>query len=427
MVMAHVTGTGMAMVQASRPDTSYGRLLTKAFCIGLTVIGLALLLAAQAVSGALAKKSPPLAAMVYPANGFAWQELAGLKFKIEAVSAATIASGAQAAAPDALQAYRLEPLSAESLALIGLAKSDPIQHDAIMLGAGKINQRNLTLQGNLLNLYLARDDFPQTIHQLNTILRVRPSMKADILPVLVPALQDDRAVPALAQTLNQGTEWTNDYLRLASANPPALSNLLALRQSLTPDAGVNSETDRLILHGLIGARRYAEAYRAYVNLAGINNAAKPETLPNTLGWRNAYLPFDWRLADSPGFRAFSDSAEQGMPAPQKAQGTLDFSIARGEGGVLAERMIRRPPGPFAVTLDYAMQPAGRGDNVRLEILCADPSQRILDVMTKPGRKTYAVGAMPKNCQFVRLRIHARAWSRDGPITGAIKQIVLSRQ
>lgn len=415
--MARVTGMDMGMDHPERPSFTRGRILAKAIGIIAIALGLTVLLAANAVSGVLAKKNPPLSLAAYEGNGFAWQEMADLKFRSEAVSAETISQGAILAEPDAIRAYTLEPLSAKALALIGLAQDQPDRQDTIMLAAAALNKREQTLQGNLLNLYIGRGDFAQTTYQLNNILRVKPELKDTILPVLVAALESKQALPPLAKTLNEGTIWTNDFLSMASKHPPAVGNLLSLRQNLTAEAGVELETDRHILRALIAARRYDDAYGAYRALANIDSAGPPILLPRKIDWRAQFYPFDWRLADDPGFRAFANS-----------QGDrLEFSISRGSGGVLAERMFPGPAGAFAVTLDYTLEPVGRGDNVRLEIVCADSARKLVDEITTPGRVTYDVRTPPPGCDFIELRIHARAWSSDRNTSGTINSITLERQ
>lgn len=417
MDTARVMGMDMGMDQPERPSSSQGLILAKAIGIIVIVVGLAVLLAANAVSGVLAKKNPPLSLAASSENGFAWQEMADLKFRSEAVSTETINQGAISAEPDAIRAYELEPLSAKSLALIGLAQDQPDRQDAIMLAAAAINKRDKTLQGNLLNLYIRRGDFAQTTYQLNNILRVKPELKDSILPVLVAALESDQAVPALAKTLNEGTSWTNDFLSLASQYPPVVGNLLTLRQALTAEAGVDLDADRHILRALVAARRYDDAYGAYRTLAKIDNSDPPTLLPRKLDWRAQFHPFDWHLADERGFRAFANSEGD----------QLEFSISRGSGGVLAERMLPSPAGPFSVTLDYILEPVGRGDNVRLEIACADSARKLVDEMTAAGRVTYDARTPPQGCKFMELRVHARAWSSDGKISGTIKNITLKPQ
>lgn len=411
-------GMAMAMEQPQQTDPSRSRTrIVKAVFVVVAVLALAAVMFAQAASGAWAKKNPLVAASLFPANGLAWQQKADLTFKTTAVSAETIQDGARAAAPDAMRAFQLEPLSPTALALIALAQQQSDKRDGILLTAANINQRDLFLQGNLLRLYTEREDFSQITRQLDEIIRIRPAMKKSILPVLVNTLEDDRAVPALAQIMNSGAAWTNDFLRLASGNRPLLGNLLAVRERLKPAAGVNPVTDRAILAALVAERRFAEAYASYAVLAGPRAVKQPSQLPATLDWRSEFYPFDWRLADARGLRAFSDEAGD----------NLDFTIGRGEGGVLAERIFKAPTAGFGITLDYSIERTGRGDNIRVEMICENISRRILDVLPEVGRQTFAVGPLPANCGFIKLRLHGRAWSREGTISGSIKPISLDPQ
>ncbi len=370
--------------------------------VTVLVLVIAALAFLQAASSVLTRKQPIYAAQLFPLNGLAVEQLAAREFTSTVKTEADIVPAAMAAAETARRAFAHDPLAPKALAILAIGESDATDKQQLLNAATELNRRDLLLQGLVLEGQVARKDYVGTLDTLNSILRVHPEQKASFFPILMQALGDDAALPALAGILDRDEEWHDDFLKAASRNPAAIPNLAKLRLS---QGKVDPEVDRRLIDGLVAAGEVEQARRIFASATGRDTTVPGENA--TLDWISEFPPFDWKLADEAGFRA-----QLGGSATE-----LEIFVRGGKGGPIAERLITLPTGPFTIRVAHTLAPAEQVKDVRLQLRCPGAEEPFFDEPFRIRPHGFRVRATPTQCTSVLLTVHARAWSGRSSIRG----------
>lgn len=388
----------------------------------LIALPLAVLSGAQSLSSALLRRAPDLALAVFPANGLAAEEAAFRKIAAAAAPAAASGSApatalrradlarlaASSAAP-AKAAIRREPLTARAFVLLALTEADSARRRAILLSAARLTRRDPTLQNLLIEEYGRSGDYAGTIGTLDAILRVHPEQEEVFFPALAKTLAEQpAAVPALARLLAQPLPWRARFLDAAVNAPGAPDNLAAVRAQITLD---DPAFDRNLIARLAADGRLEAAERLYAKVAG----ARPGTGGAEQAWRADFPPFDWQLADQPGFRA--QSGEQ--------PGTLEIAVRPGNGGAIAERVIRNPGARFTLRLGHKVEPQSQTGDLRLTVTCRSAGAEPFFDQPFAGTESVFAVEPPASCPFLTLSITARAWTGGNPLDAVLAPIETS--
>ena len=378
--------------------------------LALITLVIAALAFAQAASSVLTRKQPALAAQLFPLNGLALEQLASREFTGRVKAEADILPAAQTASPTALRAFSHDPLTPKAIAVMAFGQAEGAAKQGILDAAITLNRRDLLLQGLVLEGQVTRRDYAGTLKTLDSIISVHPEQKARFFPVLMQALSEDAALPAMAGLLQGGSDWHEDFLQSASRNPAIIPNLAKLRLSQgTVDAGI----DRRLIDGLVDAGEVVQAQRIYRAAGGTDVTIAAEK--TDLAWQSAFPPFDWKLADEAGFRAqlASSSTE------------LDVFVRGGKGGALAERLIANPGAGFIVRIAHNLNPPDQVKDVRLQVRCPGDEQPFYDQSLSTRPNEYLVTGVSGRCAYLSIAIYARAWSGSSSIRGTISPIEIS--
>ncbi|MXO82057.1 hypothetical protein GRI35_01550 [Altererythrobacter aestiaquae] len=374
--------------------------------IALVLAALAFL---QASSSVLTRKQPALATQLFPLNGLAWEQMASREFMSGVTEEADIVPSAQSAADTARRAFALDPLAPKAFAVLAFAEGAGETRQEVLGAALEINRRDLLLQGLVLEGEVARKDYEGTLATLSSILRVHPEQKTNFFPVLMQALADDAALPALAGILDRSEEWHDDFLGSAARNPAVTANLATLRLSR---GAVDPDIDRRLIEGLLAAGDVGKARNIYV--AASNTAETNARTPSPIDWRKDFPPFDWKLADEAGFRA----------QLAKNQTDLELFVRGGQGGPIAERLIAVPLSGFTVTVEHQLGPPEQVKDVRLQVRCFGDEEPFYDEPFRIRRHSFRISNVPARCDFVTLTIHARAWTGRSAIRGTLSRLAI---
>lgn len=371
----------------------------------LIAIPLAVLSGAQALSSTILRRAPDSALAVFPANGLAAEEVAYRRIAAAAVPAAggtgaspesaprpaDFARLAVSAAVPARAAIRREPLAARAFVLLALAEPDGARRRDILFSAARLTRRDPALQTLLLEEYGRSGDYAGTIGTLDAILRVDPDRRDVFFPALAKTLAEQpAAVPAFARLLAQPLPWREGFLAAAVIAPGAPDNLAAVRERITLN---DREFDRKLIARLAADGLLDAAERLYAKVAG------PQRDGAGQAWRADFPPFDWQLADQPGFRA--QSGEQ----PE----TLEIAVRPGNGGVIAARVLRNPGAAFTVRLGHKVEPQSQTSDLRLKVACEGGGNPFFDRPFTGSASVFTV-ERPPSCPFLTLSITARAWT-----------------
>jgi len=381
--------------------------------IAATALGLLLacLLAAQALSSVSLRKAPELSVRLFPANGAAREQHAFSIFVSGVSAPGDEPEAARSAAAEALEAVKREPLAPKAYAILALASPDGASRRAILDGAHKLNRRDPTLQGLVLQERLADQDYPGTIETLDQLLRVNPELSRDFFPVLASALAEEETLPLFAQMLDGSASWHEGFLAHAVRQRAILQNLAQLRAEI---AIADENFDRQLIAGLAAVGNIDSARQLVQRVSG---SAKAADTKGSIDWRSTYPPFEWQLSDEAGFRA---QASNDMKR-------LELAVRPGKGGVIAARLLKAPVGPFAVRVKHRIAPADQLRDVRLQLICADDAQTFLDERLSRQGDAFEISAVPSGCSNVLLAINARAWSGRSALSGTIDQIEIVRR
>lgn len=376
---------------------------TAALAFGLVLSGVLFL---QTLSSFSSLKAPQVAAMLPIQNGLSQEQLAARTLMGGVETQDDVVPSAQAASSLALAAFRSEPLTPKAHAILALAESNAENRARILAAATRINRRDLLLQGLILEEQVKAGDYSGSLGTLDRLLKVHTEQEAALFPVLMRALEQQAALPVLGEILDGSAGWHNDFLDFAVRKPDALSALADLRERA--DVG-SDEFERRLIAGLAQNNRTDRAYRLFQISSG-KQAASGGAGP--IDWASDFAPFDWKLADDRGLRA----------QESRREGQLDIYVRSGEGGLIAERLIRTPSGRFGVKIGHRIMPADQIPDVRLQLRCAGSGTPFFDERFVRGVKVFEVGAAPAGCGFMSIGIQARAWSGRSALRGTVDQL-----
>lgn len=197
------------------------------------------------------------------------------------------------------------PLKAEALRVVGLAADQDGEADrarAILTEVARLQPRDLRAQAWLFQDRLRAGDYAAALAHLDAILRVRPHLLNDIMPVLASFAADPSAFPALADYLAGNPPWRRSFLARLPAEATdavALNPFYALLQtgpSPPEDGELAAYLDRLIAVGEVD-----RAYLAWVGSLPADRRDRISALYNGhFDYPPSGLPFDWRLSPVKG-------------------------------------------------------------------------------------------------------------------------------
>ncbi|WP_416832699.1 MAG: hypothetical protein ACMUJI_06845 [Erythrobacter sp.] len=394
-------------------------------------LALAFFSGAHALSSVSTRTSPEFALAVFPWNGLALQELAYRSF-VEGVenasdlqepqeeSSAQPAADVQAppevkledlqlfavaARGEAVTALSYEPLLPKAHVLLALSESDAASSKQIINLASRFNRRDMTLQRLVLQTRVVDADYPAMIETLDQMLRVRPERGSEFYAILTVALRQEATIPQFTDLLGKPLPWRDSFLEYAVRQDGVLSNLAAIRESIAIN---NLEFDRRLIANLANGGDVATAARIY-SLASQSGRA-PSDLRHT-SWSSDYPPFEWTFADEARFRAQTRSGE----------GSLEFTVEPGNGGVLATKLLAAPEGAFAVAVPADVEPLGSLRDMKLILRCWGNAEPFFEESFANRNGEFLVENAP-SCQYMQLEITARAWTGSSSIAGTLEPV-----
>jgi hypothetical protein len=392
---------------------------------------LAIICGAHGLSSASLRSSPEFAISVFPANGLAAERLAYGTF-VDGVQEALVGptqragpmsddqaelmkefeggtSDLQAFAASASQAARdalaLEPLLPKAHALLALAQTDTNKRNQIVALASRLNRREISLQGLVLQQKVEGGDYAGSIETLDQILRVHPERQAEFFPLLVEALARTETIPAFSDLLRNDLPWRDAFLGFAVKDPRTLENLAQIRKGISPD---NLAFDQRLIAGLVAQRDIREAAAIY-GLAVASNQKMA-----TVSWQSDYPPFDWKLSDTSGLRARAN----------KKLDTLEFSIEPGNGGILASKLISAPPSPFKIGMRVTNEPSSQIKDLKLQISCWNEASPFFEQAFLSGSSVFEIAGNP-GCAYLQVAIAGRAWTGSNALAGNLGPLQLN--
>ncbi|RXZ64744.1 hypothetical protein [Pelagerythrobacter rhizovicinus] len=363
---------------------------------------LAVLSAVQTLAIVGENGQPDKAAAIAPWDGSAQAHFAKAAYQSQlAQNPATTEPPVDWIADLALEAYQRQPLVPGALAVIGAERTGN-GNAAFWDAAAKVSRRDTLLQGMLLNFHLQADNLDRTIRVLNQILQVRIEQRPAAYAAMTQALRDPRSVATFVDILETGPDWLDGFLITASRDDNALGNLGLIRQQL-PDEVVDPTTDRGLVRAFANAGELDLAHDLY--------ARHPD---DAGGWNSGIPPFDWTLANQPGFRAQVMGGED----------ELQLTIARGKGGVFASRILPAHSRTFSIRGQHDLRPQQQVDRLEIAVRCVGDNAPVART-NLAGGKIVLNADLPADCGFVEISLSGRAWSDGQRVTGSIAPLIIN--
>ncbi|GMN02420.1 hypothetical protein [Erythrobacter sp. MTPC3] len=363
----------------------------------------------HALSALSTKSAPETATALFPLNGEAYEVAAFKAFTDAASRGQSLKQAAQGARELSLSALKRDPASVKSHALLALADGDAGPQEDVLTLASRLNRRDLTLQGLVLESHLAANEVDRSISSLDEILRVHPTYHSEFFPILGEALLDDRTVPTFSALLDGTSPWHEFFFTAyAVKQQPLLPNLAQLR--LRRDL-VDAEFDRTLIAGLIKIGEVETAAEVFAVVGG-SNGTGPVT--GALSWSAEFPPFDWQFTNESDFRA--QESRDGA--------RLELFARPGQGGIIAQRILPVPAAPFAIELTQTAETASRADAVRIELRCPGDSEPFFVQALGDGANTLSFESAPA-CEQMLLGIYARAFTGQQTLRTELGQITIT--
>lgn len=401
----------------------------------LTVMSsvLALVVGAHALSSASTKASSTLAVQVYPFNWHAVEEKAYDDFQSSvqrstlgeadqsqprvgtaplrsaSVSSPQLQTAVRPLVSELKNVVRHEPLLPRTLALLALVDTDREQRLRLLDRASAMSRRSLLLQGLVLDRYVTDGNYAGTIKTIDQILRVEPSRSDIFYPILTQALAYDQTLPLFADLLNDDNPWRQSYLAYAVSDSKAFGNLSKLRRKIDFR---NDEFDKRLIAGLVAQGQIVSAAELYRVVAQSHGARMSE---DAALWTSGYPPFDWQFANERGIRA----------QPTRDLSALEISIQSGNGGVLAQRLIKAPSMPLMVSVTSRISQKTQLENLNVILTCFGQSEPFFEQSLATHTDRFYVRERPVDCSFLYVGLSGRSWSGASAIRGTIASITIS--
>ncbi len=369
---------------------------------------LSFVLGVQAISSVATRAAPQQAVSLISSNGRA-QERVAFDIFVEGVSQhGDIYEGANLAEPIARAAMSSDPLVPKAHAIIAIAQSAPETRKAILEYANRLNRRELSLQGLVLQEGLEDGDYHAAITTLDQILRVKPERDSEFFPVLLDAFSRPETLPVFRDLLDGTSPWHERFLLFAVYEPGAQVNIARIRDSIVIS---NILFDKQLVGGLVSQGEIEVAQQLYYGLQRSEPISNGNSL---LSWASDYPPFDWQLTDEADFRA----------QPSRDGQKLELFVRPGQGGLLARRILPNPRTPSRISLDLDSASRGRTGAIRVQLRCDLNGPVFLDEPLSAGMNTISVRQAPTNCPRIAVAIEARSLRGDPTLRASLSQIQL---
>lgn len=352
--------------------------------------------------------APELATRLAPTSPDVLRRAAEVEFAAERnENAAALASESLARAP----------FNVRSLRVLGLVKANAgqlDQADQLITLAGNWSLRDDPAHAWLVDRRLRQGSYGSAFAHADTLARRREETSLQVFDLFVTAaLQDRRAMPALAAAVGRNPPWRNAFMAYLIRRPDTDPVILALAINLANTEHPLSRIEMQWLYqtwygeGRIPAIRYlAETLKRPTNLEGLQNGdfSYPED--------DQILPFGWALVTASGL----------APAIMEDDVRPDETALRVEYdgyavGELVDQLLVLEPGAYTLSgQDRIEVVPGQDSGLRWSVICVETGNELATYRSAAqtaGWKPFSVSfTVPTDqCLAQRLRLLGVAGDR----------------
>lgn len=286
----------------------------------------------------------------------------------------------------AQSAIRHAPIDALVYGLLGevkLSEGDEKTADALFEIALSLSRTEALALQRTLTRAASAGDHADAIEKLDILFRRWPrqfSAFADAIPQLLRS--PDGYATALAALANR-PPWRAQFLQTLNRDPDSID--LAYRLQLD----LNQNTEETVpgeigatLSGLLGAKRYDQAYRLFLlTLNETDRAHYGYVFNGGFDLEPSGRPFDWRLASRPGVKVFRSAID--TPDGEDFQLDLRF-LGKPVKRIDVGQFLYLPAGQYRLTIKVDASDLITPKGLHFDIVCVDPKSRIIRIDVPPG-------------------------------------------
>jgi len=314
------------------------------------------------------------------------------------------------------QALLSDPLNARALRILGqiaeLSRDEPRSWQLMQASVRRSLNETLAVAW-LTSKSAERRDYAAAMRYADVLLRTRPQVSNEVIPLLARLAENGEAVTGLKEMLSQNPPWRAQFFdalpnSITDARTP-LDLLMAVKHSPVPPATAEL---RSYLNFLIGRKFYALAYYTWlhflppdqISAAGFVFNGGFETVPSG-------LPFDWSITPGAGATVEVDTVpDEGGNHALFAR----FEDSRVEFGAVVQ-LIVLAPATYRLEAVYKGTLLGQR-GLKWRVTCVGGATRsigesgmIMGMSSawKPIEFSFAVPSSDCPAQYVRLDLDAR--------------------
>lgn len=298
-------------------------------------------------------------------------------------------------------AYRREPLSTSSLALLAKSMSDGQQKAegaALFELAGKLTRRNFLISNELIKLSATQGNQEIFFAWLSRVMLTNDVARKGYSLAMADATARDDSIEALLPVLGAEPRWSDDYWKSVVTRPASLANAARIRMGLArrPWRQVElAKTDRELIGALVNDRQFGMAEKLAMALGlGKNGAGLVRN--GDFATAPSFSPFDWELATLGNLGASINENDK----------NLSISAIGGAKGLAAQQLLRLRPGSYRLSWSLSGN-LPESSALSMRISCAEADADVMTPVLIPlavGKKAREVTISGANCSWYRLSI-----------------------
>lgn len=319
----------------------------------------------------------------------------------------------------------VQPLNAPALSLLAAwedMQRHPDRADGFARLSEQVTRRNLMTQLFLLERAVSREDIDGALTHYDNALRVSPSSKLFLFPVLVAAMKDASIRDSLASYAERQVPWIGGFLFAAlDVRGGAVSAAeLLLNPQVPADSPLLADLSANLISRLVNQQQFALAELIFKKLP----TAHPSMLVNlsfsTDTTNPAYGPLAWQVTDN-------TDADIAFQRGTGRQQNLYMSIPSGGSQTkgLVRRIVHLPPGVYRFAENREIDASIHAPFWQIECAAASVQWSPLwRSTTEDGTARTPLLRIPYGCDWQRISLVASSFVTTGSMDLTIDHITL---
>jgi hypothetical protein len=289
-------------------------------------------------------------------------------------------------------ALRREPVNVQAvvaLSTIAFLRNQPAVGRRLFTYSERLSRHDPTTQLWLIEDHVERGDVQGALVHYDRLMRVSPSFRPTLIPILVNASADPAIVRPLATLLARRPNWWREATASLIFQTPApattlpiLLRVLQLRHSI--------DFERALISGamtrLASVGEFKQASALYLASGGTRLSGRELVRNGGFEDPNRLPPFEWELSNTDGRAAVVQSRSEG---DGKA---LFLYVDQDSQGELAKQFLLLPPGRYRLQAQSGDIVGDQFQRPQISIRCATSDARLIVDLRLPASSDAGQGS-----------------------------------